>query len=60
MKLAGFLAATLAITAFAQTSSLHGTRIGQVQTAYLSEGPTPGEFPLPVQRVWAIFPARPP
>ncbi len=38
MKLAWFFAILLAIQAFAQSSTPHGTRIGQVQTEYL-QGP---------------------
>ena len=46
MKLTGFLPVMLALTAFAQSSTLHGTRIGQVQTVYLSDVPPPAEFPF--------------
>ena len=39
MKLAGFLLVLISVAAFAQSSTPHGTRIGQVQTAYLEDIP---------------------
>lgn len=39
MKLAGYLTIPLAVSALAQSSASYGTRIGQVQTAYLEDLP---------------------
>ena len=39
MKPAGFLSILLVVPAWTQSSATHGTRIGQVQTAYLEEVP---------------------
>jgi len=40
VRLAGFLAVLLALPALAQSSASYGTRIGQVQTAYLADIPS--------------------
>jgi len=54
VKPAWFLSILLAIPAFAQSSGPHGTRIGQVQTAYLeNSGPrAPGPTPKAEFETW--------
>jgi hypothetical protein len=59
LKLAGFLSVLLAIPAFAQSSQF-GTRIGQVQTAYLADIPSPvGTISVTGAARFGDLPARP-
>ena len=59
MKLAGFLPVLLVIPAFAQSSQF-GTRIGQVQTAYLADIPSPvGTMTVTGAARFGDLPARP-